>query len=95
MLTRRDLLCMIPPALLVGAARAAPVADFGRIDTHIHIHRDAPALLSAIKEANWRGLDIVVCPASGGETFDLEDAAPRHPEGVARQRRCPGLGVDL
>jgi hypothetical protein len=73
MLTRRELLCMIPPALLVGAAHARPVPDFERIDTHVHIHRDAPALLSAIKEANWRGLDIVVCPASGAETFDLEE----------------------
>jgi Amidohydrolase len=63
---------MIPPAVLIGVAREAPAPDFGRVDTHIHIHRDAPALLSAIKEANWRGMDIVVCPASGGETFDLE-----------------------
>ena len=47
--------------------------DFARIDTHIHIHRDAPTLVSALKESNWRGLDIVVCPASGDEPFDLED----------------------
>jgi predicted TIM-barrel fold metal-dependent hydrolase len=73
MLTRRDLLCTIPSAALIGAARAAPVPDFGRVDTHIHIHRDAPALLSAIKKANWRGLDIVVCPASSDEPFDLEE----------------------
>ena len=46
---------------------------FGRIDTHIHIHRDAPSLVSSLKEANWRGLDIVVCPASGDEPFDLEE----------------------
>lgn len=64
---------MIPPAVLVGAARAAPVPKLGRVDTHIHIHRDAPALLSAIKEANWRGLDIVVCPAGADEAFDLEE----------------------
>jgi predicted TIM-barrel fold metal-dependent hydrolase len=73
MLTRRDLLRLIPPTVLVGTARAAEAPEFGRVDTHIHIHRDAPALLSAIKEANWRGLDIVVCPASVDEPFDLEE----------------------
>ena len=30
-------------------------------------------LLAAIKAMNWHGLDIVVCPASGDETFDLEE----------------------
>ena len=50
---------------------AAP--EFVRVDTHVHIHRDVPALLRAMKEASWRGLDIVVCPASGAETFDLEE----------------------
>ena len=73
MLTRRTLLRMVPTAALIGSARAAPVPGFTKIDTHIHIHRDAPELLSSIKEANWRGLDIVVCPAGGGETFDLEE----------------------
>ncbi len=73
MKTRREVLRMIPPAVLAGTAHASAPSDFTRIDTHIHIHRDAPALLSAIKEAHWRGLDIVVCPASGGEAFDLEE----------------------
>ena len=73
MLSRRDLLRLIPPIVLAGRAHAAEAPEFGRIDTHIHIHRDAPALLSAIKEANWRGLDIVVCPVSTDEPFDLEE----------------------
>ncbi len=73
MLTRRDLLRLVPSAALVASARAAQPPDFGRIDTHIHIHRDAPALTAAIKDSNWRGLDIVVCPASGDESFDLEE----------------------
>jgi predicted TIM-barrel fold metal-dependent hydrolase len=71
MLTRRDLLRLIPCGALAAAARAADGPEFGRIDTHIHIHRDAPALAAALKAANWRGLDIVVCPASGDEPFDL------------------------
>jgi hypothetical protein len=54
-------------------SRAAEGSDFERIDTHVHIHRDADALLSSFKESNWRGLDIVVCPASGDEPFDLEE----------------------
>jgi Amidohydrolase len=73
MKSRRDLLRLIPTAVLASTARASAAPDFVRVDTHVHIHRDAPALLRAMKEANWRGLDIVVCPASGGETFDLEE----------------------
>jgi hypothetical protein len=73
MKTRRDLLRLIPTAVLASTVRASAAPDFVRVDTHVHIHRDAPALLSAMKEASWRGLDIVVCPASGGETFDLEE----------------------
>jgi predicted TIM-barrel fold metal-dependent hydrolase len=73
MLTRRDFLGAIPSAVLLTNARAGEAPAFDRIDTHIHIHRDAPSLSSAIKAANWRGLDIVVCPASGDEPFDLEE----------------------
>jgi predicted TIM-barrel fold metal-dependent hydrolase len=72
MLTRRDMLRLIPAWTLVGNATAMEEGDFAKIDTHIHIHRDAPTLVSVLKESNWRGLDIVVCPATGGETFDLE-----------------------
>jgi predicted TIM-barrel fold metal-dependent hydrolase len=73
MLTRRDVLRLIPYSALAATARAAEAPTFERIDTHVHIHRDAPALLSALKTADWRGLDIVVCPASGDEPFDLEE----------------------
>jgi predicted TIM-barrel fold metal-dependent hydrolase len=73
MWTRRDILRLTPAPALLAVARAAEGPDFPRVDTHIHIHRDAPALVSAIKESNWRGLDIVVCPASGDEPFDLEE----------------------
>src|SRR3954470_10941889 len=72
MWTRRDILRLTPTAALLAVSRAAEGPDFGRIDTHVHIHRDAPALLSALKESKWRGLDIVVCPAVGDEPFDLE-----------------------
>jgi predicted TIM-barrel fold metal-dependent hydrolase len=73
MLTRRDFLRLLPAGAIVWAARAQDAPEFVRIDTHIHIHRDAPALLAALKAARWRGLDIVVCPASGNEPFDLEE----------------------
>jgi predicted TIM-barrel fold metal-dependent hydrolase len=73
MLTRKGFLQAIPPAVLMASARADLVPAFGRIDTHIHIHRDAPSLVSALKAANSRGLDIVVCPASDKEPFDLEE----------------------
>jgi predicted TIM-barrel fold metal-dependent hydrolase len=64
---------MVPGTALLATANATEPQAFGRIDTHIHIHRDAPALLDAMNASNWRGLDIVVCPASGDESFDLED----------------------
>src|SRR5690348_13658986 len=73
MLTRRALLRMIPASLLAMARARAAEPPPGRIDTHIHIHRDAPALLEAIASSGWRGLDIVVCPAVGAERFDLEE----------------------
>ncbi len=73
MLTRRDCLRLLPAAAMAAAARPAVAPEFVRIDTHIHIHRDAPELLAALKASSWRGLDIVVCPAGGDEPFDLEE----------------------
>jgi predicted TIM-barrel fold metal-dependent hydrolase len=73
MLTRRNVLGLISTTVLIRGARAAEGPDFERIDTHVHIHRDAPAFLNALKTSKWRGLDIVVCPASGHEPFDLEE----------------------
>ncbi len=72
MLTRRELLRLAPAPFFVQAARAAEKADFERIDTHIHIHREAPALYTSLKSSKWSGLDIVVCPTQGNESFDLE-----------------------
>jgi predicted TIM-barrel fold metal-dependent hydrolase len=72
MWTRRDILRLIPAPALLAAARAAEGPDFPKVDTHVHIHRDAPALVSALKASSWQGLDIVVCPAVGDEPFDLE-----------------------
>ncbi len=73
MLTRRDLLRLMPASVLFGATSDAQEVDFERVDTHVHIHRAAPAVVSALKATRWHGLDIVVCPASSGETFDLEE----------------------
>ena len=42
MLTRRDVLRMVPASALVGGARATDAVDFTRIDTHIHIHLRCP-----------------------------------------------------
>ena len=44
MWTRRDFLGMTPAAALLAVGRAADAADDSHIDTHMHIHRDAPAL---------------------------------------------------
>ena len=75
MLSRRDLLRLLPAPLLIpppSPARGAPGPEFERIDTHIHIHQPAPELVASLGESGWRGLDIVVCPAVGDEPFDLQ-----------------------
>lgn len=74
MLTRRDFLHALPASALLATVRAADDVPFERFDAHVHIHRDAPALVDAMKASGWRGLDIVVSPASGpGEASDLEE----------------------
>ncbi len=72
MLTRRELLRFAPVAFLSQVVRAAPPEDFERIDAHIHIHRDAPAIFASLKETKWSGLDLVVCPTQGDEPYNLE-----------------------
>jgi predicted TIM-barrel fold metal-dependent hydrolase len=73
MLNRRDFLGCTAQAALLATARAAEVAGFGRIDTHLHIQHDAPALLDALKAADWRGLNIAVCRTVGDEPSGLEE----------------------
>ena len=72
MLTRRDVLRLAPAPFLARVARAAGGEDFERIDSHIHIHREAPAVFSSFKDSKWSGLDLVVCPTEGDEPYDLE-----------------------
>jgi hypothetical protein len=73
-LSRRDLLRLVPAAALAGSIRAAEAPDFERIDTHIHIFRETPAMWTSLRAANWRGLNIVVSNAStADETQDLDE----------------------
>jgi hypothetical protein len=52
---RRDLLA----TFCIAATRAkAAESPFECIDTHTHMHRDAPALVGALEQANWRCLSI-------------------------------------
>ena len=52
---RRDLLATFCVAPICARAAAQP---FECIDTHTHMHRSAPALVAALKQANWRCLSI-------------------------------------
>ncbi|GAC1474233.1 MAG: hypothetical protein NVSMB9_24210 [Isosphaeraceae bacterium] len=73
-LTRREVLRLIPATACAAVAHAAESRDFEAIDSHIHIHRDAPPILTSLKESRWRALDIVVSPASADdEPSDLEE----------------------
>jgi hypothetical protein len=70
-MTRRKLLTAIPAVAALKPISAAEPA-FERIDTHTHIHRTAPALLSAMEGAGWKVLSICDCRAVGDEASDLE-----------------------
>ncbi len=48
-------------------------AAFERLDTHMHVHRSAPALVAAFQQAGWRGLSICDCRAVRNQTSDLDD----------------------
>jgi hypothetical protein len=71
MITRRELLALIPAAMAMPAAQASEV-PFERIDVHLHIQRSAPVFVAAMEKAGWRGLSICDCRAVGDEVFDLE-----------------------
>ena len=71
MITRRELLALIPAARAMPAAQA-PEVSFERIDVHLHIQRSAPVFVAAMEKAGWRGLSICDCRAVGDEVFDLE-----------------------
>ncbi|WP_165234705.1 amidohydrolase family protein [Aquisphaera insulae] len=72
MLTRRDFLRLAPAPFLLRPALALAAEGFERIDSHFHIHRDAPAVFDSLKASGWSGLDLCVCPVAGDEPFDLE-----------------------
>ena len=71
-MTRRELLASLTAAASLKAYQA-PAAPFERIDTHTHIHRNAPALFAALEKERWRCLSICVSTAIGGEPSDLEE----------------------
>src|SRR5271168_2923833 len=71
-MTRRQLLAALPAvALLKGYQSVA--APFERIDTHTHIHRNAPALFAALERERWRCLSICVSRAIGDQPSDLDE----------------------
>jgi hypothetical protein len=86
MLTRRDVLRLVPAAFIGQAALATEAADFERIDTHVHIQRDAPSLFARLGDSRWSGLDPVICPTGKDEPFDLD--APRSRAGLIGPRWC-------
>ena len=93
--TRRDMLRLAPAPLLMRAARAAEGPDFERIDTHIHIHRDAPALLAASRTSNWQRARHRRLPGQRRRAVRPRGEARRHAQGPSRQRRHAGLGLHL
>ena len=71
-MTRRQWLASLPAvAALKGYQPPAP--PFERIDSHTHIHRNAPILFAALEKNQWRCLTICVARAIGDEPSDLEE----------------------
>ena len=69
-MTRRGLLTVLAS---LGARNAPAAAEIERIDSHVHIHRSAPELVSSLWDARWRGLSICVSDATApADKSDLE-----------------------
>jgi predicted TIM-barrel fold metal-dependent hydrolase len=71
-MTRRQWLASLPAAASLKAYQS-PARPFERIDTHTHIHRNAPALFAVLEKDQWRCLSICVSRAIGDEPSDLEE----------------------
>jgi predicted TIM-barrel fold metal-dependent hydrolase len=71
-MTRRQWLASLPAAASLKAYQS-PARPFEPIDTHTHIHRNAPALFAALEKGQWRCLSICVSRAIGDEPSDLEE----------------------
>ena len=73
-MTRRDFLAGAAAAAAT-SGRAAAVA-FERIDTHNHIHRGAPALVTLMEKTGWRGLSICDSREVGDQVSVLPEMIP-------------------
>jgi hypothetical protein len=72
-MTRRQWFVCLPSLAAARPARSSTV-PFERIDSHVHIHRDAPRFLSSLGEARWRVLSICYSEATKAtDKSDLED----------------------
>ena len=78
-MTRREWIAGVPALAFLNAGRAAEV-PFERIDTHNHVHRSAPALVSAMERTGWRALSI----CDSREVGDQPSALPEMIPGTAR-----------
>jgi len=69
-ITRREVLAAIPALSLRRLGAAEP--SFECIDTHTHMHRSAPALVDALKQASWRCLSICDSRETGNQPSILD-----------------------
>lgn len=72
-LTRRHLLAGLAVAYPL-LANQSPDAPFDRIDTHIHLNRPCPAIVTGFRQTRWRAVTICVSRATAdNEPSDLAD----------------------
>ena len=79
-MTRRELLAGGTAALAFGARRAAAAPPFGRIDTHIHVHRVLPAVIETLEQGEWHCLSI----CDSRETGDAPSILPEMTAGTIK-----------
>jgi len=78
-MTRRQLLASLPAVAARRKGDAAP-APYDKIDSHLHIHRLAPALFAGFEQARWRCLSICLSEAVGSAPSEVDEQLIRGAE---------------
>ena len=72
MITRRELLSLVPIAGALQAVRAA-APDFERFDCHVHLHEHCPPIIAGLERTHWTALIVCLCGGVADEEYDMEE----------------------
>jgi predicted TIM-barrel fold metal-dependent hydrolase len=71
MITRRELLSLVPVAGALQAAKAA-APTFERFDCHVHLHEHCPPIIAGLERTHWTALLVCLCGGVADEEYDME-----------------------